>query len=68
MTPSPEMALVDKLPTAVSLEVSLPFMLGSASLAASYGSSFFLVEALRPLDKAPRPAGPLFQGVRSRQS
>lgn len=57
MTPSPETALVDKLPTAVSLEVSLPFMLGSASLAASYGSSFFLVEALRSIGQSATTAG-----------
>ncbi|MGY3361718.1 MFS family permease [Bradyrhizobium sp. GM0.4] len=57
MTPSPETALVDKLPTAVSLEVSLPFMLGSASLAASYGSSFFLVEALRSIGQSTTTAG-----------
>lgn len=57
MTPSPETALVDKPPSAVSLEVSIPFMLGSISLAASYGSSFFLVEALRSIGQSATTAG-----------
>ncbi|MCP3392204.1 MFS transporter [Bradyrhizobium sp. CCGB12] len=48
---------MDKLPSAVSLEVSIPFMLGSASLAASYGSSFFLVEALRSIGQSATTAG-----------
>ncbi|WP_247355003.1 hypothetical protein [Bradyrhizobium sp. 160] len=48
---------MDKLPSAVSLEVSIPFMLGSASLAASHGSSFFLVEALRSIGQGTTTAG-----------
>lgn len=48
---------MDKLPSAVSLEVSIPFMLGSASLAASYGSSFFLIEALRSIGQSAATAG-----------
>lgn len=35
------------LPKAIALSASLPFMLGSVGLAASYGASFFLVDLVR---------------------
>ncbi|MCA1395692.1 MFS transporter [Bradyrhizobium sp. BRP56] len=47
----------EKLPSAIPLEISIPFMLGSISLAASYGSSFFLVDALRSIQQSATTAG-----------
>ncbi|MFB9263028.1 MFS transporter [Bradyrhizobium erythrophlei] len=57
MTPATAIVPAEKLPNAVSLEVSIPFMLGSISLAASYGSSFFLVDALRSIGQSAATAG-----------
>ncbi|WP_420969707.1 MFS transporter [Bradyrhizobium sp. B120] len=57
MTPATNIVPVEELPNAVSLEVSIPFMLGSISLAASYGSSFFLVDALRSIGQSTTTAG-----------
>ncbi|VIO69951.1 hypothetical protein CI1B_30700 [Bradyrhizobium ivorense] len=47
----------EKLPSAIPPEVSIPFMLGSISLAASYGSSFFLVDALQSIRQSATTAG-----------
>ncbi|MGY3591636.1 MFS family permease [Bradyrhizobium sp. USDA 4341] len=47
----------EKLPDEVPLEVSIPFILGSISLAASYGSSFLLVDALRSAPQSASVAG-----------
>ncbi|WP_375784729.1 MFS transporter [Bradyrhizobium sp. Pha-3] len=57
MTPATNIVTVEELPNAVSLEASIPFMLGSISLAASYGSSFFLVDALRSVGQSATTAG-----------
>ncbi|WP_342723655.1 MFS transporter [Bradyrhizobium sp. B097] len=57
MTPATNIVPVEELPNAVSSEVSIPFMLGSISLAASYGSSFFLVDALRSIGQSATTAG-----------
>ncbi|WP_375779280.1 hypothetical protein ACE103_10065 [Bradyrhizobium sp. ma5] len=57
MTPVTNIVPVEELPDAVSLEISIPFMLGSISLAASYGSSFFLVDALRSNGQSATTAG-----------
>ncbi|MGY3491242.1 MFS family permease [Bradyrhizobium sp. USDA 4502] len=57
MTRAANIAPADKLPSAVPLQVSIPFMLGSISLATSYGSSFFLVDALRSIGQSATTAG-----------
>ncbi|MGY2804077.1 MFS transporter [Bradyrhizobium sp. USDA 4506] len=57
MTPAANVVPAEKLPSAVPLDVSIPFMLGSVSLAASYGSSFFLVDALQSIQQSATTAG-----------
>ncbi|MGY3533299.1 MULTISPECIES: MFS transporter [Bradyrhizobium] len=47
MSAAANIIAAENLPDEVPLEVSIPFMLGSINVAASYGSSFFLVDALR---------------------
>ncbi|WP_083632614.1 MFS transporter [Bradyrhizobium sp. NAS96.2] len=57
MRPAANVVSAEKLPNRVPLEVSIPFMLGSVSLAVSYGSSFFLVDALRSIRQGATIAG-----------
>ncbi|MBB4263048.1 MFS transporter [Bradyrhizobium sp. CIR3A] len=57
MKPAANIVPAEKLPNQVPLEISIPFMLGSISVAASYGSSFFLVDALRSIRQSATTAG-----------
>ncbi|MGY4473451.1 MFS transporter [Bradyrhizobium sp. USDA 3364] len=57
MSAAANIIAAEKLPDEVPLEVSIPFMLGSINVAASYGSSFFLVDALRSAPQSASIAG-----------
>ncbi|UGY25755.1 MULTISPECIES: MFS transporter [Bradyrhizobium] len=57
MTPAKHIVPAEDLPNAIALQVSIPFMFGSISLAACYGSSFFLVDALTAVRQNDTTAG-----------